>query len=238
MSAPLFRIAPAIAFALLLASASAQTPGATPGATPAPLHLKYKLPAGSSGGATLRQTGGTRAGGSGKLPSLEVLAPDHVALTTQAQPILFWYQSEPAAAKFQLTLTEPKKARPELSVTLEKSEKSGICGISLASQNVTLEPNITYRFSVALIPDPQNRSKDLLANALVKRVEPSAELTAKLKGAPPASQAALYAEAGYWWDALQAISTAIAAEPQNAQLRELRASLLKQAGLSDAVAKP
>jgi hypothetical protein len=168
---------------------------------------------------------------------LEVLAPDHVALTTQAQPILFWYQSQPAAAQFQLTLTEPKKAKPQLSITLDKSQKAGICGISLADQKVTLEPNVTYRFSVALIPDPANRSKDLLANALVKRVETPPGLAEKLKGAPPANQAALYAEAGFWWDALQAISVAIASEPKNAQFRDLRASLLKQAGLSEAAAK-
>ena len=49
-------------------------------------------------------------------------------------------------------------------------------------------------------------------------------------------RAAIYAEAGYWYDALQSISLAIAAEPKNAGLHKLRASLLEQGKLREAAA--
>ncbi len=217
---------------------AAETEPAKAAATPAPEKrappkIKYTLPAGASGGATVRQSGGTRAAGE-KLPKLSVLAPDHLALTTQAQPALFWYQSQPTRAAFQLTLTEPKKAKPLLSLNLQTAEKAGVRAVSLAKHGVTLQPNIAYRWHVALIPDPDNRSKDLLAGGMIKRIELPAELAAKLKDASSADKAAIYAEAGLWYDALQAITTAMAEEPKNEALRELRASLLKQVGLADA----
>jgi hypothetical protein len=201
----------------------------------APTAIKYKLPTGNIGHVSNRQSGGTRGAGD-KLPSLSVLAPDHIALTTQAQPALFWFQSQPAKAAFQLTLTEPKKAKPLLNVNLDKAEVAGIRAISLSRQGVTLEPGVTYEWHIALIPDPENRSKDVFAGGGIKRIAAPAGLEEKLAKAAPAERAAIYAEAGIWYDALQSISMAIASDPKNDSLHALRVSLLKQAGLAEAAA--
>jgi hypothetical protein len=206
-----------------------------PSRRPTPKALTYIMPKGAVGGVTERQSGGTRGGGTG-LPSLVVLAPDHLALTTQAQPALFWFQSQPAKAAFQLTLTEPKKPKPLLSVNMDKAETAGIRAISLAKHGVTLEPGVEYQWHIALIPDATSRAKDLLAGSVIKRVAAPAGLEAKLDNATLAERAALYAEAGFWYDALQAISSAIAADPGNRALHDLRASLLRQAGLTEAAA--
>jgi hypothetical protein len=194
------------------------------------------LPAESAG---TRISGGTRSGseaGGVKLPSLEVLAPNHVALTSQPQPTLFWYQSAAAKVGFQITLIEPQQAKPALKLDVDNAGNGGIRALSLARQNVTLKPNVTYRWSIALVPDKENRSKDVIASGVIKRIEPPAGLEGKLTsaGEAPAERAGIYAEAGLWYDALQAISTAIAAEPQNADLHQRRASLLKQVGLDAA----
>lgn len=50
------------------------------------------------------------------------------------------------------------------------------------------------------------------------------------------NKTAIYADAGLWYDALGAISDAIGAHPDDASLREQRASLLKQVGLVQAAA--
>jgi len=49
-------------------------------------------------------------------------------------------------------------------------------------------------------------------------------------------EAALYAEGGFWYDAIGTLSSAIAASPQDATLRGERALLLEQAGLSEVAA--
>ena len=230
-----------------IASAVEETPAPTtqpdatapakpsPSKPPASLKLRYNPPASPSGAASVRVTGGTRGAGD-KQPMLYVLAPEHVALTTQPQPALFWYQSHSAKADFELTLTEPKKAEPLLSLKGDASQKAGIHSVALARHKITLKPGVTYQWSVAIIPDAANRSKDVIASGMVKRVEAPGNLAEKIGNASPAERAALYAQAGFWYDALQAISTGIAAEPKNSELREMRASLLEQARLPEAAA--
>ncbi len=214
-------------------AAATPAPAATP-AQPKRLSLKinYKAPPGSPAAPAAREGGGTRGGGDA-LPALYVLAPEHVALTTKAQPVLFWYQSEPAKAALEVTLTEPKKAKPLLSVRLDKADKAGIRAISLAQQNITLEPGIEYHWSVALVPDAANRSKDKFARGIIKRIATPEGLGEKTAGASKADEAVLDAQAGLWYDALQTISEAIAQAPSDTSLHQLRAELLQQGKLTE-----
>ncbi|HEX2719391.1 MAG TPA: DUF928 domain-containing protein, partial [Candidatus Deferrimicrobium sp.] len=58
----------------------------------------------------------------------------------------------------------------------------------------------------------------------------SARLTSAVSGRAPF----IYAEEGFWYDALESISRMIEASPKDADLRQQRASLLEQVGLSEA----
>jgi hypothetical protein len=233
----------------ILLAASAQESSTPASDKPAPSSappakrkvFTYAAPKSGSVNTRVDGDGASRTGGE-KLPNIYVLAPKKLALTTQAQPALFWYQTQQANAGFELTLTEPKKPEPLLSLKGAARQDAGTHSVSLARNKVTLNPNVTYQWSVALVPDPKNRSKDLVATGYVKRVEAPAELTAKLEKATPVDRAALYAEAGYWYDSLQSISTAIADAAKSkdanavAELKRLRASLLDQGSLKEAAA--
>lgn len=199
-----------------------------------PTKLLYKPPAGA-GNIPTRVSGGAR-GENGLNTVLLPLVPDHVALTTQAQPSLFWFQSKPAKAKFELTVVEPKNPKPLLSLASPDADKAGIHRIKLARYKVELKPDITYEWSVAIVPDAENRSKDVVAKGVIKRVEAPADLATRVEKADNLERASAYAQAGIWYDALDAISNAIEANPKDASLKEQRASLLKQVGLSEAAA--
>ena len=84
--------------------------------------------------------------------------------------------------------------------------------------------------------DAANRSKDIIAKGVIKRISAPGDLDKKVENASDTEKAAIYAEAGVWYDALEAISNAIDALPDDASLREQRASLLKQVGLPEAAA--
>src|SRR2546428_7355785 len=86
-----------------------------PSPTRAPSKLLYKPPA-DAGNIPTRVSGGAR-GENAIDTTLLALVPDHLALTTQAQPSLFWFQSKPAKAKFELTVVEPKNPKAVLSLT-------------------------------------------------------------------------------------------------------------------------
>jgi hypothetical protein len=88
-----------------------------------------------------------------------------------------------------------------------------------------------YRWYVAVVPDSGRRSRDILAGGTIQRVEAPAELTAKLAERPADEAPFIYAEAGFWYDALAAMSALIERSPENAELRERRAALVAQVGL-------
>jgi hypothetical protein len=166
--------------------------------------------------------------------TLDVLAPDEVGTTTQEQPSLFWYQSKPKDAKFELTLLEEKKIKPLIQVKADRASEAGIQRLKLSDHGVKLSPGVEYQWVVALVTDPENRSTDLVASGVIRRVEPPVELKAKISQATPASLPGVYAEAGVWYDALAALSDQIEAQPENKMLRQTRADLLRQVGLNAA----
>lgn len=212
---------------------SPAAPAAEASPAHAPTKLVYKPPSGA-GNIPTRVSGGAR-GDAGVDAVLLPLVPDHLALTTQAQPSLFWFQSKPAKAKFELTVVEPKNPKPLLSLNSPDADKPGIHRIKLARYKVELQPDVAYEWSVAIIPDADNRSKDVIAKGVIKRINPPANL-ASIEKADDVTRASAFAQAGIWYDALDAISNAIEANPKDASLKEQRASLLKQVGLSEAAA--
>ena len=216
-------------------SAATGAPVAPVASSPAraPLKLTYKPPAGA-GKIPTRVSGGARGGGADT--SLLALVPEHAALTTHAQPSLFWFQSKPAKAKLELALVEPKKAKPVLALTSGTANQVGIHRIKLATHKIELQPDVLYEWTVAIVPDADNRSKDVIAKGVIKRVSLPSGLAEKAENASDTEKAAIYAEAGIWYDALEAISNAVDAHPDDASLREQRASLLKQVGLPEAAA--
>jgi len=163
-----------------------------------------------------------------------VLAPDQVGVTTQEQPSLFWFQSKPADAKFELTLLQENKVKPLVQVKVDRSTKAGIQRLKLSDHNVKLAAGVEYQWVVALITDPDNRSSDLVASGMIKRVEASGDLQAQVGKATPTSLPSVYAEAGIWYDALAVLSDQIDAHPGDQNLRATRVDLLRQVGLKAA----
>lgn len=247
----LFPLALLLANGLGIEPVLAQPVPAKPAASAAP-QLKFRPP--TTGAASVRVTGGSRGfrppttgvasvrvtGGSrgpeATTITLDVLAPDDIGTTTQEQPSLFWFQSQPADAKFELTLLQEKQVKPLVQVKMAQANQAGIQRLKLADHGVKLTPGVEYQWVVALVTDPENRSTDLVASGAIKRIEPSADMKQKVSQAAPTSLAGIYADAGIWYDALAAISDQVEAQPENKSLRESRGDLLGQVGLKAAAA--
>jgi hypothetical protein len=89
---------------------------------------------------------------------------------------------------------------------------------------------VLYQWVVALVPNPTQRSQDIITGGRVERTVLSDELRVQLAQTSKALPH-LYAEAGLWYDAIAAISDLIDAAPQDTTLRQQRAALLEQVGL-------
>jgi len=166
---------------------------------------------------------------------LRVLVPEHTGLTTQPQPILYWYVSEPVSAQFVFQLEQKAKVNsfdyfePLIKTTFDLSVETGIHSLSLAKyDNVKLEKDIQYIWSLSLVCDPYNPSVNRLAVGTIMHVEPSPELTETFKQTPATDLPYLYAKEGFWYDALHSLSELIKKTPN---FRKIRAELLQQVGL-------
>jgi len=173
--------------------------------------------------------GGTRGGQN--VFVLSVLAPDHSAFTTSEQPSLYWFISKPTSLPIELTVMDPQGVKPILETQLPPPTKPGIQRVRLADYNVHLAPGAAYRWFVAVVSDADRRSKDILAGGAIERVDLQEDVKAKLAKASDKELPFIYAQAGLWYDALKSISDLIDAAPQNQELRNERAALLKQVGL-------
>jgi hypothetical protein len=178
-----------------------------------------------------RVGGGTRGATERESFSLLVLAPDHVGYTAKEQPCLYWFISKPTSYPLEITITERKAVKPLFEKVLTGSGKAGIQSICLAEHGISLKKNVQYKWFVTLVTDSQQRSRDILAGGIIELIDPPATLASKLSGAGSSQSATVYAEEGFWYDALAAISQSIDAMPEDSELRRQRAALLEQVGL-------
>jgi hypothetical protein len=181
------------------------------------------------GAPRARVGGGLR--GVRALPNPLALAPDHVGQTVVAQPSLFWYiDGSPGPGKqLVFTLIDEESIEPLVEVALAAPKRSGIWRVRLADYGVRLAPGQEYEWSVALIPDPAQRSKDVVSSGYIRRVA----APEKLERCRP--DVDTYADLGLWYDALESISDSIDAAPSDPVLRGQRNALLRQAKLDAAI---
>jgi hypothetical protein len=222
-------VALALAFAFAAGGAAAEdADGKGPAvAAAAPL---YKLP--KVGKPTGRVGGGRRGAGS-ELPAVYALVPDHVGYTTQRQPVLYWFLSESVEGnlRFELTLIDEDSVAPLVDRAFETQPSPGLNRIRLADHGLELEPGEEYQWSIALVPDRQDRSKDVVSSGWIEVVPAPAALPGQLAAAGPAGAAAIYGEHGLWYDTLAAAIADVERQPTEATPRERLATLLTQAGL-------
>lgn len=174
------------------------------------------------------------SGASITLPNLYVLTPKQgAALTTQAQPSLFTFQTAMCPVEYRVTITRPNQPEPAFIYAVSRTAP-GFHRVNLAEFDVTLLPNVQYTWTVLLRPDPNGGAKDLEAHGTITRINPDAALAQKIKMATPDELPSVYAEAGIWYDTLAALSDRIEANRGDKDFLALRADLLKQVDLEAA----
>jgi hypothetical protein len=162
---------------------------------------------------------------------LIVLAPDHTALTVSEEPSLYWFISKATSHPVEIVVMDPGTTQPLLEARLPAPIGPGVHRVRLADHGVRLASGVPYRWYVAIVPDDARRSRDILAGGIVQRVEPTVDLGERVARAPKEQLPQVYAEAGLWYDALDALSAVIERAPGDVALVKQRAGFLAQAGL-------
>ena len=150
--------------------------------------------------------------------------------------MLYWYLSRPVQAGVEFVLIAEADYEPLVETALTGVTRAGIQRIALADFGVRLKPGVPYQWSVAVVMDEGQRSGDVLASGMIEYVEPQADVLAGVDKAAGEARVARLAEAGLWYDALQALDELLRSAPGDSRLLQVRASLLEQVGLGEVAA--
>lgn len=182
--------------------------------------VQYRAPADNP---APRRVGGSTRGVPPALPAVIALVPDHLGLTQHEQPILYWYLSAPTSVRIEIAIIEPGVESPVLEVAVPGAAH-GVQRFDLAAHGVKLKPRVEYEWSVALIADGEQRSRDIVSGGAIMRIEPFGDRS---------QSATVLASRGQWYDALMALERVQADAPSSGEIRAQRAALLDQVGLSE-----
>ncbi|MCP4696567.1 MAG: DUF928 domain-containing protein [Gammaproteobacteria bacterium] len=173
---------------------------------------------------------------------IAVLAPDHIAWTQQAKPVLYWWTARPASYKARITITEnptfPNFSRQLIyDKTVDLSNRQGIQSVALTKQKTSLRVDGLYKFSVAVLCNPEHPSANITSLGKVRRVAASAKLAAEMRKARSWDYAYIYAKNGLWFDALHELLELESRYPDQPILRKVRMELLNQGNLTQVAEK-
>jgi hypothetical protein len=179
-----------------------------------------------------------------------VLAPEHAGQTASEAPSLYWYLSEVPKAEgleFWIGSVDAGSVSGQRSGAsaggdsdtwirkdLPSPARTGLQRILLSDYGVELATGVEYSWSIS-------SGLDANASGWIKRVELPASVAKRLAEASPGEVPAIYAEAGFWYDALSSLLELVSDHPNDESLRKARLELLRQGGLEavdEILAKP
>lgn len=170
---------------------------------------------------------------------LKALVPSsRFGATVAAYPTFHAYmpallpQASPLPVEFVL---EDKNGNEVYKSTFKTNGKSGIVAISLPSQAglSPLEIGQDYKWFLSIICQPDDRSRDISVQGLIRRVALNPTLSTQLKQASPQQQVELYAEARLWQDALATLAQLRRDNPTDSTVAANWTKLLRSADLGD-----
>lgn len=198
--------------------------------------LLYIPPRKGTPASGMKRGGGTR-GMNKSVPVISVIAPDHVGLTLQAQPILYWFAPTQQDMPYEFVLIADQAEAPVVEKRLPQPAGPGIQQIRLSDYGVKLSPGERYQWSVALMLDADEPSGNIVAKGMIERVDRDKLDQPLPSDIARADMLRRYAESGVWYDAVATISDLIQSNPADGELLLQRASLLEQGGLGEVAAR-
>ncbi|WP_088893390.1 DUF928 domain-containing protein [Leptolyngbya ohadii] len=154
-----------------------------------------------------REGGGTRGECILSQPTLTALIPSqNFGTTVKEYPSFFWYVPQTSATTAEFVLMDGNRIVYEKTIDLPRSP--GILQVSLPQDGSV--PPLTvgkdYQWYFSIICNADDRSGDLLTRGWVQRQALSPALATKLTQTPLAEHATVYAQAGIWYDAVEALA--------------------------------
>lgn len=152
-------------------------------------------------------------------PEVFLIAPETTGATTREHPTLYWYLTANTDVDIDFTIAEVdaklgELAKPVLKKTFDGDHKAGLRSIQLDEKDVALKPGVQYRVTLMIhTSSPKDDSKDPYSSAFI-------ELVPRPKSLADHPEARDYADAGIWYDAIDALAKRIEKDPAAEKFRK------------------
>lgn len=201
--------------------------------------IRFRLPPRGAPGGTI--IGGVRgwSGECGSTPVALLPKETNLGLTTAAKPTVFMYVPPNSPTSGEFVLIDESKNRL-YQTTISLSNTPGVISVPIPAQVASsLQADKNYQWWFLMECSADGRFGQIAySQGWIVRSNPSATLSDRLKTAKPDERAAIYAEAGYWYDTLATLAELRRLNPNDANLTREWSDLLESVGLSSIADKP
>ncbi len=211
-------------------NASATAPTTTGPARAAAVPTPYVPPPPARRVAWRRVGGATRAAQQCDTQVTALVPAEHVGLTVRAAPTLVFTLARATACPTELVVNDPRALAPLLELRIPGPLAAGTHRVALREHGLSLEPDLTYTWFVAVVADPARRSGDLVAGGGIRRIVDAAAAPAVSEDdAALLARGVEFARSSLWYDAVADLSAA--AEHDLAPARDALETVLAAEGL-------
>ena len=159
------------------------------------------------------------------------LSPNRFTGTTASDHPTVWVSVPPTNAKtLEFSLFDAEQnGIYQTNIPIDSSTR--MVKVTLPQTTATLTAGESYAWAAALVCDPQRRTEDWVATGWINKQPLSRNLQQQLTQASPEQQMKLYAQAGYWYETIDALVELRRSQPTNAKFATAWSDLLKIGGL-------
>lgn len=156
------------------------------------------------------------AQGKDTAPLTALMPKNNVGTTLQSDPKLFVFIPKTTATVAEVAILDEDfneiYVDSDFPLPEQLAQNPGITKLDLKGAN--LQPNQTYIWTFALICDSRDRSRDILVEGQLQRLELDSESKGKIGQGTALEQAKFYASQGVWLETLDLLSTLRQSHPE------------------------
>ena len=164
------------------------------------------------------------------LPITPLIPTATQALTVQSHPTLLVYLPQTSAKKAYFAVRDENEDY-DYQTILPVSDSAGIVSLTLPKDAPDLSVDKEYQWSLILMCDGKLRPDSPVATGSIKRVASTPYMAQKLPGGNLLESAAIFGEAGIWYDTVAALAQLKTARPNDDFISNNWQNLLATAGL-------
>jgi hypothetical protein len=156
-------------------------------------------------------------------------------LTASDHPTLWFYLPERSYPKVQMEFVLQDAADQYIYKTtfIQPNASAGLISVNMPESSAPLTTGALYNWTLSIQCDPNRPSQMSFIRGAVQRVAAISSFSQNLLSTDHTVMARLYAQQGYWSDAITILAQTLQAQPLNLSATQLWKDLLARSGVTD-----